>query len=130
MTKRISGRQILLIDDDELVCGSLRQFLLTQGCSVDIADDAAAAEELMLGREYDVVLVDPFLTTGVREVSGKIVDRIRALQPKAAVVVLTGYDSPQLLRVAKRHNVSEFLTKPRSVIAIGEAIDRAAAEAK
>ena len=127
MTKQVSGRQILLIDDDELVCGSLRQFLLTQGCTVSVADDIATAEGLMMTREYDVVLVDPFLTTGVHDASGAIVNRIRILQPKAAVIVLTGYDSPGLLHVAKHHNVSELLKKPRSVVAIGEAIGRAAA---
>jgi DNA-binding NtrC family response regulator len=131
MTKRSgTGRQILLIDDDELVCGSLRQFLLTQGCTVSVADDLATAEALMLTREYDVVLVDPYLTTGVREANGAIVDRIRMLQPKAAVIVLTGYDSPALLTIAKHHNVTEFLTKPRSVVAIGDAIRRATAEAE
>jgi len=130
MTKRSTGRQILLIDDDELVCGSLRQFLLTQGCTVSVADDLATAEALMLTREYDVVLVDPYLTTGVREANGAIVDRIRMLQPKAKVIVLTGYDTPALLTIAKHHNVAEFLTKPRSVVAIGDAIRRAAAEAE
>jgi DNA-binding NtrC family response regulator len=133
MTKQVSGRQILLIDDDELVCGSLRQFLLTQGCTVSVADDIATAEGLMATREYDVVLVDPYLTTGVRDAggaSGAIVNRIRILQPKAAVIVLTGYDSPALLHAAQRDNVSEFLKKPRSVVAIGEAIGRAAAEVR
>jgi DNA-binding NarL/FixJ family response regulator len=129
MTIQEAGRQILLIDDDELVCGSLRQFLQTQGCAVDVADDAASAEALMKTRAFDVVVVDPYLTTGVRDASGaNLVKRIRALQPHAALIVLTGYDSPALLRLARRHDVRELLAKPRSIVAIGEAIGRAMAE--
>ncbi|MGH7485905.1 MAG: hypothetical protein ACREMY_09945, partial [bacterium] len=56
------GQKILLIDDDELIAGSLRQYLCTQGWSVDVALEASTAESLMGERRYDVVLVDPFLT--------------------------------------------------------------------
>jgi hypothetical protein len=34
----------LLVDKDELIADSLRQYLVTNGCEVDVAQDAASAK--------------------------------------------------------------------------------------
>ena len=39
-------RLVLLIDDDEVIAGSLRQYLSMQGCDVHVAVDPASADEL------------------------------------------------------------------------------------
>jgi two-component system response regulator AtoC len=117
-----SGRQkILLIDDDELIADSLRQYLSVQGCDVDVAVDEGEARALMGGQYYRVVLVDPFLTGGVHLEDSSLLDSISRLQPDASVIVVTGYGSSDLAQQASASKIS-LLPKPQSVVALGEFI--------
>lgn len=113
-------KTILLIDDDDLIAGSLRQVLQMDGCDVDVAVDSCAAAMLMTKRTYDVILVDPFLTGGVRREDGDVIARIRSLQPEASLIVLTGYESPELVRAASDGHVSAMLTKPQPVVFLSQ----------
>ena len=113
-------KTILLIDDDDLIAGSLRQVLQMDGCDVDVAVDACAAAALMSKKSYDIVLVDPYLTGGVHREEGDLIARIRTLQPAANLVVLTGYGSPELDRSASDGRVSAILTKPQSVVFLSQ----------
>lgn len=119
---RTVPQRVLLIDDDESVAGSLFQYLLTQGCDVDVAVDRASAATLMETRQYDVVVVDPYLTGGVLAEDGTLLALIRGSQPQAALFVLTGYDSSSLTISAEREGASAVLTKPQSVVSLSQLI--------
>jgi ActR/RegA family two-component response regulator len=122
MNARGTGRSILLIDDDELIAGSLRQYLSAQGCTTDVAQDASAGEALMRANAYSVVVVDPYLTARVRSDEHAVIDIIRSLQPDAALIVLTAYASSALLRLADDGRVSAVVSKPQPVISLGQRI--------
>ena len=113
-------KSILLIDDDELIAGSLRQVLQLDGCDVDVALDSGTAAVLMTKRSYDVILVDPYLTGGVYPEEGDLISSIRNLQPEASLVVLTGYGSPELVDTLTGGHVSAVLTKPQSVVFLSQ----------
>ena len=113
------GRTILLIDDDELIAGSLRQVLASSGCDVDVALEPCTARALMASRAYDVVLIDPYLTGGVHQ-SSELLEAVSALQPEASVVVLTGYGSPDIVRAEADGRVSKILTKPQPIPFLSE----------
>lgn len=117
---------ILLIDDDDLIAGSLRQVLQMDGCDVDVAVDRCAAVSLMAKKNYDVVLVDPYLTGGVHSGEGELIAQIRTLQPAANLVVLTGYRSPELDRCASDGRVSAVLCKPQPVVFLSQFLTAAA----
>lgn len=119
-------KTILLIDDDDLIAGSLRQVLQMDGCDVDVAVDACSAASLMSKKSYDIVLVDPYLTGGVHREDGDLIAHIRTLQPDANVVVLTGYGSPDLVQAASAGRVSAILTKPQSVVFLSQFLVAAA----
>jgi DNA-binding NtrC family response regulator len=119
---RTVSQRVLLIDDDESVAGSLYQYLLTQGCDVDVAVDRASAASLMEQRQYDVVVVDPYLTGGVVADDGTLLELIRGCQPQAALFVLTGYGSSSLTVNAERQGASAVLTKPQSVVSLSQLI--------
>jgi DNA-binding NtrC family response regulator len=119
-------QRILLIDDDELISGSLRQYLVQQGCTVDVALETSAAEELMAANAYATVVVDPYLTGGIHRDNGALLDRVYALQRQAAVIVLTAYGSAALESAVARGDVSALLRKPQSVVALERLIRGAA----
>jgi two-component system response regulator RegA len=115
-------RRVLLIDDDELIAGSLRGYLLTQGFAVDVALEPASAAKLMASASYSVVMVDPYLTGEVAHADNSLIESIRTLQPHARLIVLTGYSSPALQLTANLNGAVAVLTKPQSVTCLGDLI--------
>lgn len=110
--------RILLIDDDELVANSLRDYLVRGGSVVDVAPEAVSAARLMSASSYDVIVVDPYLTGAVHEGETRLLLSIRSMQPNAAMIVLTGYASPELAQLAGREGATAVLTKPQPVPAL------------
>jgi DNA-binding NtrC family response regulator len=113
---------ILLIDDDELIAGSLRDYLVSRGHCVDVALELAAAEALMRQRRYGTVVVDPYLTGGVHGESAPIVDTIRSLQPGTSVVILTGYGSAAMIHAAAADESTTLLFKPQPLPYLSQVI--------
>jgi DNA-binding NtrC family response regulator len=113
---------VLLIDDDDLIAGSLRHYLLSEGCAADVAVDPDAAVALMRSRDYDVVLVDPYLTGGIRQGSGSLLETIDALQPRAYVIVVTAYVSSAMMRPPSGRAATAVLSKPQPLPALGRLI--------
>ena len=122
---RLSRDPILLIDDDQFIAGSLKQYLVANEWDVDVAGDRSAAEELMRTRQYGVVLVDPYLTRTLDEDRETLLSSARQLQPDAALIVLTAYGSPDVERAAKDCQAIALLGKPQSVLSLTEMIDAA-----
>jgi DNA-binding NtrC family response regulator len=122
MTKSSPDRRlVLLIDDDDLIVGSLRHYLVTQGCDVDVAVEPPAAEAMMRAKKYDVVVVDPYFTGAIHNGHG-LLDSIGALQPAASTIVLTAYASPELARAVAASRATALLTKPQSVVYLSELV--------
>jgi len=113
---------ILLIDDDDFIAGSLRDYLASLGWSVDVAVDAASARERMLRRQYAVVLVDPYFTGALHAAHAPLINRICEMQPGAAIIILTGYASPAL--GAPMERIAAILSKPQPIVALSDEIIR------
>jgi DNA-binding NtrC family response regulator len=111
--------RVLLIDDDELVAGSLREHLVRGGMRVDVAIDCATASHLMNEHAYDVVVIDPYFTGRVLQEDDRVLETIRAQQPSAALIVLTAYASPSMTETAAQVRATAFLAKPQSVVTLG-----------
>ena len=109
------SKSILLIDDDDLIAGSLRQLLLSESCDVDVAIDSASARAMMSVRGYDIVMVDPYLTGGVHKDGCDLIKSIQSQQPGANLIVLTGYSSPELAKSAADGKIAALLSKPQSI---------------
>src|SRR3954468_22726665 len=107
--------RVLLIDDDELIAGSLRRYLLTQGFAVDVALEPASAAKLMASSSYGVIVVDPYLTGEVAHANSTLIDVVRTLQPHATLIVLPGYSSPAVQLAATVNGAAAVLSKPQSV---------------
>ena len=114
--------RVLLIDDDELIAGSLQRYLAAHGCSVDVAPDRPAAERQMSGRSYAVVLADPYLTGEIHRDAPSLVATIRSHQPGASILLVTAYGSPELERVAEEQRVSALVDKPQSITALSRLV--------
>ena len=106
--------RILLVDDDPLVLRSLRDSLeledhdvaTTEGGQAGIDEFAGALEA---GRPFDIVITD----LGMPYVDGrKVAARIRQLDPKVPIVMLTGWGHRLIATDDKPEHVDRVISKP------------------
>lgn len=101
--------KILIIDDDDLVCLSLKKVLVKLGYEADICMDAAESFEKI--QEYDphVILLDIYLTTH----NG--IELLKEFQKKfyhIPVIMITGYSDVKIAVSAIQSGAFDFLLKP------------------
>jgi two-component system, NarL family, nitrate/nitrite response regulator NarL len=114
--------RLVLCDDHRLLLEAISTALSARGWSIEATtttpDDAVKAIEL---HEPDVLLTD------VTFRSGSGLDAIRVVvdrHPRTKVVVLTGDDSPDVLREALEIGVAGYTRKSYSIQTIGDVVER------
>jgi PAS domain S-box-containing protein len=130
---RLSGLNVLVVDDDPAFSAIASTYLAGDGAQVEVAADAGSALEVMRrlateGRAFDVALIDLVLP----DMSGTaLMKAIRRDERLAAtkLVMLTAYPQDEGHRRAFRSGIASYLTKPvrRDVLlqALAEAVGRA-----
>ncbi|MDR7276803.1 response regulator transcription factor [Catenuloplanes atrovinosus] len=109
----MSRTSIVLVDDHVLVREGLREILGAQP-DLDVLDeagDSAGAVRAVRANRPDVVLLDVRIPGDDVTVT---VRRIRAVSPDTAVVILTMYDGPALLRELITLGIAGYLLKSAS----------------
>lgn len=112
---------ILIVDDDENFCGTLKDVLESRNFRVAVALDAPQAVDMLGGMDYDVVLLDMKLpsTDGL-----EVFFAIRELNLKTAVILMTAYRQDMEIRIEEglRNGVYSCLYKPFHVEEVMELI--------
>ena len=108
----IEGSRILLVDDSPDIVQLLSDFLASYGCEVYKASTGKQAIDLLCHKEVEIAILDVKLpdTDGI-----SLLDTIRLQDPTIAVVMITGYNDPDLIVEAMKKGASDFLMKPFSV---------------
>lgn len=102
--------RVLVVDDDELVLTALARWLEAHpGVEVRAFLSAEEALNASFGRSYDVCLLD-YSLGGVDGVM--LGAMIRALNPAAQLILMTGFPSRNLERAALEHGFACVLFKP------------------
>jgi DNA-binding NtrC family response regulator len=117
----VSRGRILLVDDEASVRFGIRDFLETHGFEVLEADTVAEAERLFRARRPEVAVVDYALPDGN---ALELLPRLRAHDPRAALVVLTAHGSIELAVRAIKEGAEQFLTKPVELAALLVVLER------
>lgn len=118
---------ILLVDDDRHLADSMAQWLREQGLAVETAYEVGAAEAWLKRREFDVLLADWRLGA---EDGLDLVSRTRKRHPDTAVLVITGYATPDMAVQAVRTGAFDLLTKPLIDDELMLAIERAVSQSQ
>jgi DNA-binding NtrC family response regulator len=114
--------QILIIDDEAVICNGCKLVLTERGHAVDAVRDGQSGLEFMRRNSYDLVLLDMKLP----DLDGmQLLDSIRQQHPKVSVVVMTGYSSvPDAVRAMKL-GAFDYLSKPFSDEELGLTVEKA-----
>ena len=115
--------RLVLCDDHRLLLEAISTALSARGWSIEATtttpDDAVKAVELY---EPDVLVTD------VAFPSGSGLDAVRVVvdqHPRTKVVILTGIDSPEVVREALEIGVAGYTRKSHSIQTIGDVVEKA-----
>jgi two-component system, NtrC family, response regulator AtoC len=101
--------KILLIDDDDLVCTSLKKVLVKLGYDVEICMNAGESIDKIRNFDPDVILLDIYLTTH----SGlDLLKEFRKDFHHIPVIMITGYSDVKIAVSAIKSGAFDFLLKP------------------
>lgn len=100
--------KVLVVDDEALICDLLRQVLTHHGYEVVTALNGREALERFEQQRPEVTLLDLHMP----RMSGiEVLTRMREIDPRASVMVLTGCITDTLEHQARALGVTEFLLK-------------------
>jgi two-component system, NtrC family, response regulator HydG len=101
--------KILVVDDDNDMCLLLSRFLTRNGYVVSSAGSGHAAIEWLKKNKADLILCDFRLDdmTGIQ-----LLGRIREMQPRAVVIIITGYSDVKDAVEVMKLGAYDYVTKP------------------
>ncbi|MGE0589353.1 MAG: sigma-54-dependent transcriptional regulator [Cyclobacteriaceae bacterium] len=102
-------QSILIVDDDKDICTLVSNFLGKKGFSVTVAHNGDDAVSKLKNEEFALVLCDYRLpdTNGV-----EMIQRVRLIQPGAAIVIITGYSDVKTAVDTFKHGADDYVVKP------------------
>jgi two-component system, NtrC family, response regulator PilR len=114
--------RILIVDDEQAVASTLREFFRSCELDVDCASGFDEAIEKLGRSRYGAVLADVQLSR-IGDTQGlDLAGFVRETYPDTGFIVLTAYGSHQLEWEARKRGVSFFLHKPVRLEDIGQIV--------
>ncbi len=101
--------KLLLIDDDDLVCASLKKVLVKIGYEVEVCMKGGEAFGRIKTFDPDIILLDIYLTShnGL-----DLLKDFRKEFPQIPVIMITGYSDVKIAVTAIKSGAFDFLLKP------------------
>ncbi len=117
--------RVLTVDDEEVVCESIRRVLTGEGYDVKTATVAREGLELVKNESFDLILLD----IKMPEIDGiEFLKRASAIAPDTEFVIITGYASIDTAVEAIKLGAFDYLEKPVSppqlIVAAARALER------
>ena len=119
--------RLLVVDDESIVGKRLKQVFSKIGFEVETYTDAASAMAAMAEKPFDIVVTD----LKMEGMDGmEVLKRVREMNPRTQVIIITGYASPATAELAEQQGVFEFLAKPFRLDELKQVIFRALEQQK
>jgi DNA-binding NtrC family response regulator len=112
----------LIVDDEEIFVQSLTRVLRTRGMVVRGVYNGPSAVEAICAEEFDVIILDMRMP-GMDGLA--TLQAIRAKDSLTPVILLTGHEDIERVRMALKNGVMEFLLKPCDIEYLVAAIENA-----
>ena len=110
MTGKNEGRgNILVVDDEELICTLLARRLTKEGYQVQATTSPAEGLSMLRDTAFDLILTDLRMGT----IDGlELLMRARKIRPDTDVVMMTGFATVETARKALTQGACDYITKP------------------
>jgi PAS domain S-box-containing protein len=115
---------VLVIDDEEMVCSTLKALLGAEGFDVVTALSGEEGVELLRGRQFEVAIADLVMQgmDGIQTIAA-----LKEIDPDIEVIILTGHATRESTIAAFRQGACDFLLKPIDMSQLRPALTRALA---
>ncbi len=103
------NERLLIVEDEETLCQSLKRVLEREGYMVDTISNAEAALDIFESGFYDIIVSDIILPgiTGI-----ELLKRIKEKLPEQIVIIMTAYASLETAVEALRYGAYDYVVKP------------------
>lgn len=101
--------KLLVVDDEPIVGKRLKQAFIKMGIEVETFTDPIEAINAIKQKSFDIVVTD-LKMQGIDGMT--ILERVQRLNPKAKVIIITGYAQIDTASEAFRKGVFDFIPKP------------------
>lgn len=101
--------KILVVDDDKTTRFVLQTVLTTAGFSTSVAGDGVEALEALGSERFDLLLLDVWMP---RMNGLELLAKLRTIEARPRVVVMTSDDAPETLLKAVRQQAFKYVHKP------------------
>lgn len=117
--------RVLTVDDEEVVCESIRRVLSAEGYDVSTSTSSRAGLELLRKEHFDLLLLD----IKMPEMDGiEMLRAARDISPETEVLIITGYATIETAVEAIKLGAFDYLEKPVSppqlLVATARALER------
>jgi DNA-binding NtrC family response regulator len=114
--------QILVVDDEEVMCESLAAWLREDGYLVDTASSGREAVEKARQKDYAIYFVDLKMPGGMDGIETMM--QVRRMHPQASVIIITAYATVDTAIAAMKEGAQEYIVKPCNPEEISLLVDR------
>lgn len=114
--------RLLVVDGEESICFSMKEYFTMQGYTVDTARELEEAEKLVEATDYQVVIQDLRLGPAQKPDGLEMVRFIRDRNPHTRIIVLTAYGSDETEKEAILNGADAFLRKPKPLSHVAQVI--------
>jgi DNA-binding NtrC family response regulator len=105
----LKSPQILVIDDEAVVCASCKRILSEEGYQVRCRQDPRAGLQDAVSGDYDLILLDIVMP----EMDGlEVLKELKNAGVSSEVVVITGYATVETAVDAMKQGAADYLSKP------------------
>jgi len=102
--------QILVVDDEEVMCESLAAWLREDGYLVDTASSGREAVDKAAQKDYAIYFVDLKMPGGMDGIETMM--QIRRKYPDASIIIITAYATVDTAITAMKEGAQEYIVKP------------------
>lgn len=120
------AKNILVIDDDELILKTLKRLLTKEGYKITIAPSGARAFNEIMQRDFDLIISDIKMPEmdGIETVK-KIREHLASDNRKPIPeIIITGYAKEKIYQDALKLNAAAYIDKPFNMRPLLEAIHK------
>jgi DNA-binding NtrC family response regulator len=103
------AERLLIVEDEDTLCRSLRRVFVKEGYEVDMADSAENAFALLEEKTYDLIITDIILP-GISGI--ELLSKYRKQNPSQKVIIITAFASLSTAVEAIKAGACDFIIKP------------------
>jgi DNA-binding NtrC family response regulator len=120
--KAKASMRVLVVDDEHSLRETCTSYLTSEGYQVEACGKGKEALELLTRREYDIVLLDQYMTDAP---AAKLLPTALTRHPQTIAIVMTGKPTVEASIELLRQGAWDYLTKPFSATQLQILLGRA-----